>query len=113
MNNYNSISIFKNGHIQDARLFGDGYDFQVDVNENSFLAEIKGIRAQKGKFRMTENEYNKALEYGDNYIITLVLNMNDIPVFLSIENPIKNLSFRKEDRISKPYIEYHLENDIC
>jgi hypothetical protein len=63
MNNYNSIDVFKNGIIEDARLYGDGYDFQINVNDNSFLAEVKGIRAKKGKFRLTENEYFKAKEY--------------------------------------------------
>ena len=72
MNNYNSIDIFKDGNIEDARLYGDGYDFQINVNENSFLAEVKGIRAKKGKFRLTENEYFKAKEYQNDYIITLV-----------------------------------------
>jgi hypothetical protein len=47
INNFNSIDIFKNGIIEDARLFGDGYDFQVNSGENSYLAEIKGIRAKK------------------------------------------------------------------
>jgi len=113
LSNFHSIPIFENGILEDARLFGDGYDFQINVSENSFLAEIKGIRAKKGRFRMTENEYNKALEYKDDYFITLVLNMNDLPSFLTIENPTKNLSFKKEERISKPIIEYHLEGDIC
>lgn len=71
-NNYNLIDIFKNGTIEDARLYGDGYDFQINVNENSFLAEIKGIRAKKGRFRLTENEYKKAKEYQNDYIVTLV-----------------------------------------
>lgn len=113
MNNFNDISTFNNGILEDARLYGDGYDFQISVNESSYLAEIKGIRASKGRFRMTENEYNKALEYKNDYIITLVLNMNDRPFFKPIENPTKNLSFRKEERISKPTIEYHLVSDIC
>lgn len=113
INNYNSIPIFKNGTLEDARLFGDGYDFQIDINENSFLAEIKGIRASKGRFRMTENEYNKALEYENDYLITLVLNMDELPTFLTVENPTKNLTFKKEERISNPIIEYHLANDIC
>jgi len=47
MNNYNSIDIFKNGLLEDARLYGDGYDFQVTINESSFLAEIKGIRKKR------------------------------------------------------------------
>lgn len=113
MNNFNSIPIFKNGILEDARLFGDGYDFQINVNQNSYLAEIKGIRASKGKFRMTENEFNKALEYKNDYLITLVLNMNDLPIFKTIENPVKNLKFKKEERVSKPIVEYFLINDIC
>lgn len=112
INNYNSIDKFKNGKLEDARLFGDGYDFQINVNESIYLAEVKGIRASKGRFRMTENEYNKALEYKNDYIITLVLNMNDLPILLPIENPANNLKFRKEERISKPIIEYHLTSDI-
>ena len=99
--------------MEDARLFGDGYDFQISVNESLYLSEVKGIRASKGRFRMTENEYNKALEYKNDYLITLVLNMNDLPVFLTIENPANNLKFKKEERVSKPIIEYHLLSDIC
>ena len=113
MKNFSSIDKFKNGIIEDARLFGDGYDFQITVNESLYLAEVKGIRATKGRFRMTENEYNKALEYKNDYLITLVLNMNELPVFLTIENPAYNLKFKKEERISKPVIEYHLLSDIC
>ena len=41
INNYNKIDIFKNGTIEDARLYGDGYDFQIDVEKTSYLAEIK------------------------------------------------------------------------
>jgi len=32
------------------------------------LAEIKGIRAKKGKFRLTEKEYIKEKEYKNDYI---------------------------------------------
>lgn len=90
MNNYNEISTFNNGILEDARLYGDGYDFQINVNESSFLAEIKGIREKKGRFRLTEKEFLMASEYKNDYIITLVLNMNDLPTFLTIENPINN-----------------------
>lgn len=113
MNNYNSIELFKNGIIEDARLYGDGYDFQIDIDNSSFLAEIKGIRLKKGKFRMTEKEYKKAVEYKDNYIITLVLNLNDIPNFLTIENPVKNLKFEERVIKSREIKEYHLLKEIC
>jgi len=113
MNNYNSIEIFRNGSLDDARLFGDGYDFQINANNTSYLTEIKGIRAKKGKFRLTENEYKKALEYKDDYIVTLVLNLNDIPKFLTIENPIKNLEFKECIFKPKETKEYHLIKEIC
>ncbi|MCP4055684.1 MAG: DUF3883 domain-containing protein [Mesoflavibacter sp.] len=113
LNNYNSIDIFKNGVIEDARLFGDGYDFQIDANNKSFLAEVKGIRGKKGKFRLTENEYLKAKEYQNDYVVTLVLNLDDFPTFLTIDNPLKNLKFEERVIKSKDIREYHLMSDIC
>lgn len=113
INNFHSIDIFKYGTLDDARLFGDGYDFQVIVHDAIFLAEVKGIRAKKGRFRLTENEYKKALEYQNDYVVTLVLNMDDSPTFLTIENPIKNLTFEEKIINSKVTKEYHLINEIC
>ena len=113
LNNFNTIDIFKNGSIEDARLYGDGYDFQVNVNENSFLAEVKGIRAKKGRFRLTENEFIKAKEYKSDYIKTLVLNLDDLPTFLTIDNPVKNLKFEEKIIKSKEVKEYHLMSEIC
>lgn len=113
MNNFNSIENFKNGILEDGRLFGDGYDFQISVNEHSYLSEIKGIREKKGIFRMTEKEYTKALEYKSDYLITLVLNMNDLPTFLTIENPANNLKFERKEIPSNPIIQYTLIEAIC
>ena len=112
MNNFNEISAFNKGVLEDARLYGDGYDFQINVNENSFLAEVKGIRAKKGRFRLTENEYQKANEYKNDYVVTLVLNLDDLPTFLTIENPLKNLKFEERIIKSKEIKEYHLITDI-
>ena len=94
-------------------MYGDGYDFQVNVNENSFLAEVKGIRAKKGRFRLTENEFIKAKEYKSDYIKTLVLNLDDLPTFLTIDNPVKNLKFEEKIIKSKEVKEYHLMSEIC
>lgn len=33
MNNFDMIEMFKGGILDDARLFGDGYDFQIQVAE--------------------------------------------------------------------------------
>lgn len=113
INNFNEISNFKNGELEDARLYGDGYDFQINVNEKLFLAEVKGIRAKKGRFRLTENEYQKANEYKNDYVVTLVMNLNDLPTFLTIENPLKNLKFEERIFKSKETKEYHLISEIC
>jgi hypothetical protein len=113
INNFQQIDVFKNGVLEDARLFGDGYDFQINVNESAFLAEVKGIREKKGRFRLTEKEFLMASEYRNDYIVTLVLNMNDLPTFLTVENPIKNLKFEEKIIKSKETKEYHLTKDIC
>lgn len=47
MNNYEEIPKFKGGYLEDARLLGDGYDFQINVKNTYYLAEIKGIRGKK------------------------------------------------------------------
>lgn len=109
MKNFENISLFQNGILEDARLYGDGYDFQIDVNMVSFLAEIKGIRNQTGEFRLTENEFKKAEEYQDCYVVTLVANMNDVPQFIMIENPTENLKFKREILPSKEQIQYRFK----
>lgn len=112
MNNFNEIDTFKNGNLEGARLYGDGYDFQINVNKSSYLAEVKGIREKKGRFRLTQKEFLMASEYKNDYIIALVLNMNDLPTFLTIENPINNLKFEERIIKSKETKEYHLITDI-
>lgn len=64
------------------------------------MAEVKGIRAKKAK------------EYQNDYIVTLVLNLDDLPTFLPIENPLKNLKFEEKIIKSKEIKEYHLISDI-
>lgn len=112
INNFHSIPTFNTGVLEDARLYGDGYDFQLNVSKSIYLVEVKGIREKKGKFRLTEKEFFMASEYKNSYIITLVLNMNTTPVFLTIEDPVKNLKFKERLVISKQIKEYHLVDEI-
>lgn len=91
MNNYQNIPIFIGGTIEDARLWGDGYDFQVQKGNNYLLAEIKGIREKNGSIRMTENEYKKAKEFSSDYILVVVSNLSDSPKFSVIEDPVNSL----------------------
>lgn len=113
LNNYRQIDIFAGGSIEDARLYGDGYDFQINVSNNFLLAEVKGIRGKNGGLRFTNNEYKKALEYKNDYILSVVLNLNEIPTIKTIRNPTGNLEFKKVERPSKIQIEYQLISPIC
>ena len=113
MNNYKQIPFFELGILTDARLYGDGYDFQISVQNNYYLTEVKGIREKKGVFRLTQNEYNKAQEYENQYVIAVILNMNDTPKLITIKNPTKNLNFKKTTIYPKATQEYQLTDVIC
>jgi hypothetical protein len=113
MNNYQKLDTFQNGKLEDARLYGDGYDFQISVNESFYLAEVKGIRGSKGRLRITENEFKKAQEYKENYFLSVILNLDEIPAIKIFANPLQILDFKKVERQSKPQVEYHLTGDIC
>lgn len=113
INNFKLIDYFQDGFLEDARLYGDGYDFQISSNINQYLVEVKGIREKQGKFRLTEKEFLTATEYKDNYFITIVLNMNQTPKLITIKNPINSLEFERYEYQSKPGIQFILKNNIC
>lgn len=96
INNYTSIPLFTNGHIEDARLCGDGYDFQVAINNFFYLVEVKGVREDIGSIRMTQREYDKAVEYKDNYILIVVCNLARIPRFGIHANPAESIQFTSQ-----------------
>jgi hypothetical protein len=113
INNFKLIDYFQDGFLEDARLYGDGYDFQISNNINQYLVEVKGIREKQGKFRLTEKEFLTATEYKNNYFITIVLNMNATPKLITIKNPINSLEFERYEYQSKPNIQFILKNNIC
>ncbi len=104
--NYRGIEIFKEGQIEDARLFGDGYDFQIEVTPNFYLAEVKGLNLKYGSIRLTKNEYDKAEEYNDYFVLVVVSNLNDVPKMKPIINPLKNLKLTPK-KIRSEQIAYH------
>jgi hypothetical protein len=95
LNNYKAIDTFVNAKIEDARLFGDGYDFQLSLPAQYFLVEVKGLRNDKGNIRLTEKEYNKAQEYKNDYVLIIVKNLIKVPKFVSIFNPVQNIEMEK------------------
>ena len=110
IHNYQTIDKFQNGILEDARLFGDGYDFQITCNEHFYLAEIKGIRSKKGSIRITENEFLKAQEYKQDYLLTIISDLDNIPQITTIENPLSQLEFSKKTIQSKESYTYNTDS---
>jgi Domain of unknown function (DUF3883) len=104
--NYRQIEQFQNGILEDARLLGDGYDFQIQIETNYFLAEVKGIRKAYGGFRMTEKEYVRASEYKNDYGLVIISNLENVPKMTAILNPIKELVLERQER-TQQQISYH------
>lgn len=108
MNNYQGIESFSTGILDDARLYGNGYDFQVKVSERYYLAEVKGVRSVSGSIRLTENEFLKANDYKDEYGLVIVSNLADQPKMTTIFNPIANLALSKKV-LNQSQTTYHSE----
>lgn len=93
--NYQIIQEFKDGFLEDARTFGDGYDFQINVCQKAFLAEIKCVKSTYGSVRLTNKEFLKAQEYRNDYALVVVSSLEDVPKFTIIFDPISNINFTK------------------
>lgn len=109
MNNYENIFDFKEGILEDARTFGDGYDFQIEVKNQFFLTEIKGLRTNYGSIRMTKNEFIKAQEYNEDYALIVVSDLDDIPKMNVIFNPVAHLNFTQKI-IHSTQLNYHSDS---
>lgn len=96
MNNYRTINRFANGALQDARLFGDGYDFQIEVETEYFLAEIKGVRGNTGGIRLTNNEFSKAEEFRDKFCLAVVSSLEAVPRIKVFFDPLSELKFSRQ-----------------
>ena len=109
IHNYQEIDLFKEGLLEDARLFGDGYDFQIQIPSRYILAEVKGLRSVYGSIRLTKNEFLKAQEYQQDYSLVVVNNLNDVPKMTVIFDPISQLTL-KEQVVTHQQITYHSES---
>lgn len=98
MRHFAGLACFKNGEMEDARLFGDGYDFQIKVESRYYLAEVKGLRGASGGIRMTGNEFHAAQQHGDDYALAVVSNLHDTPRINVLFDPVGRLRFTKRAR---------------
>lgn len=106
MNNYKRVNSFGDGILEDARMLGDGYDFQIEVRNHFFLTEVKGLRTDYGSIRMTQNEFVKAKEYDDDYALVVVSNLSNIPRMSVVFNPTASIRFTQKATHTKQ-INYH------
>jgi len=106
---YAKIDKFAGASIEDARLFGDGYDFQLTLRRHIYLAEVKGLQKENGSIRMTDNEFNKAREYGSDYALVIVANLMESPKLVPIFNPTVELKLEQRQLQSKPQVFYTSE----
>ena len=94
MQNFQDVPLFMGGELEDARLLGDGYDFQIKTLDNQFLlAEVKGVKTKTGSIRMTQNEYFKASEYLSQYILVVVSTLLNTPKLSYFVNPLSVITF--------------------
>lgn len=95
MAHYERVARFAGGELADARMLGDGYDFQIRCRGRYFLAEVKGVKRKAGRIRLTEKEYCQAKAYGDSYGIVVVSNLAGQPWLTPIFNPTAERAARK------------------
>lgn len=107
---YRAIPEFANGELEDARLYGDGYDFQVAVGAQNYLAEIKGVRKVAGSIRLTQKEFLQAQFYQKQYVIVVVSSLEEMPKMTPIFDPILTLEFREETVASSQVVYRSINN---
>ena len=110
MSNYGNIPLFAGGEIEDARLWGDGYDFQILKEGAYLLAEVKGLREKVGGIRMTQNEYQKAKAFSSAYILVVVSGLSSTPKFSVVPDPANSLhlEYREHTSVQRDYYSENL-----
>lgn len=82
--------------VKDVSVSNLGYDIEVKLkNEEKIFIEVKSVISFSQPFKITNNEYTCAHNYGDKYYIALVINDDNFEVKF-IQNPIENLHFEKK-----------------
>ncbi len=96
MNCFRTVERLNDGVLEDARLFGDGYDFQITLDSSYILAEVKGVRGSTGGIRLTENEFLKAKEFKNDYCVAVVSQLEAVPRISAFFNPLELLPLTKQ-----------------
>lgn len=86
IDHYNRNFMPVKGTITDTRDLAAGYDFCIDAGRKYYV-EVKGLADETGGVLFTGKEWEKALEYKDDYYLALVSGLGSTPVIRFIKNP--------------------------
>ena len=101
MANFSKVEEFKGGTLQDARFLGDGYDFEIALPDDFFLAEVKGVRGHRGGVRLTDNEHRKAKKFKSRFGLVVVSNLDAAPKITAVFDPVANLPMTMRETVSR------------
>lgn len=83
-----------------------GYDVEsIDKLGDKRYIEVKLLKNKQDSFSLTNNEYNCAHQYGDNYFICLIYSNEGKISATYIKNPLKNVIFEKRVKNFEWYCE--------
>jgi hypothetical protein len=82
--------------VSDVSTANMGYDLEMilDIGKRIFI-EVKSVSSFNEPFKITNNEYSSAHNYGDSYYLAIVINDEPFQMKL-VPAPIKTLSFQKQ-----------------
>ena len=101
MENFSQVEEFKGGTLGDARFLGDGYDFEIALPDDFFLAEVKGVRGRRGGVRLTDNEHRKAKKFKSRFGLVVVSNLDDAPKITAVFDPVAKLTMTMRETVSR------------
>lgn len=82
--------------VKDVTEANLGYDLEMMLhNGKRIYIEVKSVNSFTEPFKISNNEYSSAHNYGSDYYIALVINNEDFKIKF-VPNPIKTLSFEKK-----------------
>jgi hypothetical protein len=82
--------------VGDVTAANMGYDLEVMLESGTRIyIEVKSVSSFNEPFKITNNEYSSAHNFGDKYYLALVINDEPFQMKL-VPDPINNLSFQKQ-----------------
>lgn len=82
--------------VTDISKANVGYDLEVILENNEKLyVEVKNVSAFGDTFKLTNNEYTTAHQYGDSYILAIIINSTPFQIRI-IRNPVETLQLHKQ-----------------